>query len=260
MRSTLLQPFATSHQSEKCERCESSLDFDIAFAYQPIVDLSKRAIFGREALVRTPQGGSAASVLARVNEQNQYIFDQACRVEAIKGAAALGMEELLMINFLPNAVYEPAACISRTLEAARACDFPSHRIVFEVSEREQVLDRTHLVNIFKEYRRYGFRTAIDDFGAGYAGLNLLAEYQPDIVKVDMELVRDIDGSVAKQAIVNGIIGICKELNVEIIAEGIESIAERDFLYAAGINLMQGYLFCRPAFKALGSIDPESWVA
>ena len=110
------------------------------------------------------------------------------------------------------------------------------------------MDRPHLVNIFREYRRFGFRTAIDDFGAGYAGLNLLAEYQPDIVKIDMDLVRGIDTSQPKQAIVKGIVSICAALKVRVLAEGIETTAERDFLSSTGIDLMQGYLFCKPAFQ------------
>ncbi len=126
-----------------------------------------------------------------------------------------------------------------------------------MTEGEQVADRAHLVNIFREYRRFGFSTAIDDFGAGYAGLNLLAEFQPDIVKIDMELVRDVDSSRAKQAIVRGIVSICAALDVRVLAEGIETPAERDFLRGTGIELMQGYLFCRPAFRAIGEIAPGS---
>ena len=128
-----------------------------------------------------------------------------------------------------------------------------------MTEGEQVQDRPHLVNIFREYRRFGFRTAIDDFGAGYAGLNLLSEYQPDIRKIDMDLIRNIDTSKAKQAIVIGIVSICAALNVRVLAEGIETTAERDFLHNAGIDLMQGYLFCKPALQAIGVIEPGAWV-
>ena len=119
-------------------------------------------------------------------------------------------------------------------------------------------DRPHLVNIFKEYRRFGFHTAIDDFGAGYAGLNLLSEYQPDIIKIDMDLVRGIDRDLPRQAIVIGIVGICKALNIKVLAEGIETRAERDFLNASGIALMQGYWFSKPVFKGLGTIPDEAW--
>ncbi len=168
------------------------------------------------------------------------------------------MNVALSINFLPNAVYRPEACIQSTFEAARTHRFPVEQIIFEVTEGEEVADRPHLVNIFNEYRRFGFRTAIDDFGAGYAGLSLLAEYQPHIVKIDMELVRGVNASKPKQAIVAGIVSMCHALGVSPLAEGIETPAERDFLRGAGIDLMQGYLFCKPAFQALGSVDPLAW--
>ncbi|MFJ7566808.1 EAL domain-containing protein [Herminiimonas sp. NPDC097707] len=253
-------PTEPSSSAAGCRECkkETDLGFDFLFAYQPIVDVRTRSIYAHEALVRGPNGESAYSVLSQVTDANRYSFDQACRVEAIRGAAALGMKELLSINFLPNAVYRPEACIRSTFEAARLYDFPIEQIIFEVTEGEQVTDRPHLVNIFREYRRFGFRTAIDDFGAGYAGLGLLADYQPDIIKIDMELVRGIDSSKPKQAIVHGIVSICAALNVRVLAEGIETSAERDFLYSAGIDLMQGYLFCKPAFQAIGIIEPSSW--
>ncbi len=108
------------------------------------------------------------------------------------------MQELLSINFLPNAVYRPEACIQSTFKAARQYGFPIERIIFEVTEGEEVMDRPHLVDIFREYTRFGFSTAIDDFGAGYAGLTLLSEFQPDIIKIDMELVRNIDTSLASK--------------------------------------------------------------
>ena len=243
-----------------CAQCKKAepLPFDFIFAYQPIVELSTRSIYAHEALVRGPNGESAWSVLSQVNDDNRYAFDQACRVAAIKGAAELGMQGYLSINFLPNAVYRPEACIRSTFDAARQYNFPTERIIFEVTEGEQIQDRPHLVNIFREYRRFGFQTAIDDFGAGYAGLNLLAEYQPHIVKIDMDLVRGIDNNAAKQAIVRGVVAICRDLDIKVLAEGIETVAERDCLRGAGIDLMQGYLFCRPALQAVGVIDPASW--
>jgi EAL domain-containing protein (putative c-di-GMP-specific phosphodiesterase class I) len=251
------------HQSSTgkgCQQCGKAqpLDFDFTFAYQPIVDVAARSIYAHEALVRGPAGESAYSVLAKVNDVNRYSFDQACRVKAVKGAAELKMPGFLSINFLPNAVYRPEACIQSTFEAARLYNFPIERIIFEVTEAEQVIDRPHLVNIFREYRRFGFSTAIDDFGAGYAGLNLLAEYQPDIIKIDMDLIRNIDQNLPRQSIVKGIVAICHDLGIRVVAEGIETKAERDFLHGIGVRLMQGYLFCKPAFQSLGKIDPAAW--
>src|SRR5690242_9518525 len=119
-----------------CGKCKSSgeLEFELAFAYQPIVDIETRTIFAHEALVRGPNGEGAWSVLSQVTDENRYQFDQACRVQAIKGAAALGMRESLSINFLPNAVYQPAACIQSTFAAAREYGFPIENIIFEVTE------------------------------------------------------------------------------------------------------------------------------
>lgn len=247
-------------QESACTGCMGSAEFDIEFeyAYQPIVEFSNQSIYAYEALVRGPQGESAASVLSQVNDSNRYRFDQACRMKAVEGAAHLGMTELLSINFLPNAVYRPEVCIRSTFAAARKHNFPIEKIIFEVTEGEHIQDRPHLVNIFKAYRSFGFQTAIDDFGAGYAGLNLLAEYQPDLIKIDMDLVRNIDQDKPRQAIVAGIAAICKNLNIRVLAEGIETRAERDFLLSSGITLMQGYWFAKPGFKTLPKIADSAW--
>ncbi|MFZ6818422.1 EAL domain-containing protein [Undibacterium sp. Ji22W] len=239
-------------------RNDSAFELEFDFAYQPIVDFASRTIFAHEALVRGLNGEGAASILAQVNDNNRYRFDQLCRVKAVQGAARLGMKEFLSINFLPNAVYKPEVCIQTTFEAAREHQFPIERIIFEVTEGERVQDRPHLVNIFRQYHDFGFKTAIDDFGAGYAGLNLLSEYQPDIIKIDMDLVRGIDTQHARQAIVKGIASICLELQIKVLAEGIETREERDFLSSIGISLMQGYWFCKPVFQGLGVIPTAAW--
>jgi len=246
--------------TKACTACRNDEPFELEFeyAYQPIVNLSTRSIYAHEALVRGPNGESAASILAKINDGNRYRFDQLCRSKAVEGAARLNMKEFLSINFLPNAVYRPEVCIRSTFDAAKKFNFPIEKIIFEVTEGERVEDRPHLVNIFNEYRRFGFRTAIDDFGAGYAGLNLLSEYQPDILKIDMDLVRGIDHNLPRQAIVIGIVHICKALNIKVLAEGIETRAERDFLIDAGIELMQGYWFSKPVFQGLGSIPDAAW--
>ncbi|MER1941514.1 MULTISPECIES: EAL domain-containing protein [unclassified Castellaniella] len=222
-------------------------------AFQPIVDVRSREVFAYEALVRGLDGSGAPHILSQLNDDNRYQFDQACRVKAVRLAAQLEMSCYVSINFLPNAVYEPAACIRATLEAAQKHQFPSHRLIFEITENERVVDKNHLKRILEEYRRRGFKTSIDDFGAGYSGLNLLAEFQPDIVKIDMELVRDIDTNRVRQAIVKGILGVCEALSIEVIAEGVETLAEYQTLRAMGIYYFQGFLFAKPAFEQLPAI-------
>jgi len=260
-------PISASHfapldeaRPEACNACSAGppLGFRFSYAYQPIVDLSDRSVWGYEALVRGPNGESAASVLDQLTEAMRYRFDQACRVKAIKGAAELGISQRLSINFLPNAIYKPEVCIRTTLEAARTHGFALERIVFEATEGEVVSDGRWLAEILREYKRTGFLTAIDDFGAGYAGLNLLADFQPDIVKLDMALVRGVDASRPRQAIARGVLLMCHELGIRVLAEGIETPGERDFFLHHGVTLMQGYLFGRPAFQAAGAVDPQAW--
>ncbi|MGZ8251557.1 MAG: EAL domain-containing protein [Methylophilaceae bacterium] len=255
------QPTAPEQTRSGCASCKSSpeLDFEFEYAFQPIVDFKNRSIYAHEALIRGPNGESAYSVLSKVNNDNAYRFDQACRVKAVKTAAELKLKGFLSINFMPNAVYRPELCISTTLAAAKKYNFPATNIIFEFTETEQIKDTQHLLNIVTEYNKLGFKTAIDDFGAGFAGLNLLAQFQPDIVKVDMELLRNIDSSKSRQSIVKALTTMCDELDVTILAEGVETKAERDFLLGLGINLFQGYLFCKPAFKSEGTITPEAWL-
>ncbi len=253
-------PTSLTSPHQRCVGCQQSeaLGFDFSFAYQPIVDLRDRSIFAHEALVRGTHGEGALSVLDQVNDSNRYRFDQRCRTQAIAGAAALGMQSYLSINFMPNAVYRPELCIRSTLEAARAHNFPLDRLIFETLENEHVDNYRHLTNILREYREFGFKTAIDDFGAGYSGLNLLADFQPDLIKLDMALIRDVDQDRVRQVIVQGIVTICEQLGITVIAEGIESAGERDFLSNCGIFLMQGYWFAKPAFKALAEVSPQAW--
>ena len=259
-------PIATSNfvplisDPSECSNCATpqSLGFRFSYAYQPIVDASKRQIYAHEALVRGAEGEPAHTILSRINEDNRYRFDQACRVKSIKLASELGMEERLSINFLPNAIYKPELCIRSTLEAARTHDFAIERIIFEATEGDAIEDGKRLAAILSEYKRTGFLTAIDDFGAGYAGLNLLADFQPDIIKLDMALVRGVDASRSRQAITRGVLRICFELDIVVIAEGVETAAERDFFFDEGVTLMQGYLFGRPTFESLGTIAEASW--
>ena len=249
-----------SFEALGCSDCRNRnpLAVPITMAFQPIVDIAARSIFGYEALMRGADGQGAGEMLAMVDENNRYAVDQTCRVTAIDLASRLGLEGMLSINFLPGAVYKPETCIRATLEAATEMRFPTERLMFEVTEGEEVIDRAHLKNIFVEYRRQGFTTAIDDFGAGHSGLNLLADFQPDIIKLDMALTRDVDQDRVRRAIVAGIVRICEDLSIKIIAEGIETPTECLALQDEGITLFQGYLFARPGFRALPEVPASVW--
>ncbi len=237
-----------------CEGCREdlALPFQFKMAFQPIVDVSEGRVWGYEALVRGVNGESAYSILSQVSDDIRYRFDQAARVMAIETAGRLfpGDDIRLSINFMPNAVYEPSACIQKSLAAARRANFPHQNLMFEFTENERMQDIGHVRRIIEAYRKLGFWTALDDFGAGYAGLGLLAQLQPDLIKIDMELLRNIHLSHAKQAIIAGLVAIARALDIHVLAEGVENDMELNVLRAAGISLFQGYYFAKPSLMSL----------
>lgn len=239
-----------------CNNCadKGSLDFDFTMAFQPIVNCQSKQIFSYEALVRGLNNESAFSIISKVNDDNRYLFDQLCRVKAIALASKLNLDSMLSINFLPNAIYKPERCIRTTLEAAKQYNFPIEKIMFEFTEVEKIEDSELIKSIVDYYRKLGFITAIDDFGSGYSGLGLLADFQTNIVKFDMDLIRNIHQHKARQAIIRNCLTMFRELNITPLAEGIETIEEMQWLHDAGIELMQGYLFAKPGFEFLPQVD------
>lgn len=254
--------FGETPHPRPCADCQGDqrLDFEVRMAFQPIVDARDRSIYGYEALVRTADGGGAAEVLARVEPEQLYRFDQTCRVKAIVTAAELGLRKRLFINFFPNAVYQPATCIRLTLRAAQMTGFPTENLVFEAAESEQVSDQAHVLRIFNDYRSRGFQTAIDDFGAGYAGLSGLTDFQPDLIKLDMGLIRGIDADPVRQAIVAGVVRIGSGIGSTLLVEGVETAAEYRTLRGIGIDLFQGYLFGKPALERLDTVGEDTWAS
>jgi EAL domain-containing protein (putative c-di-GMP-specific phosphodiesterase class I) len=242
----------------RCSACKDGvhIPFPFSMAFQPIVDMDTSTVFAYEALVRGPAGQGAPWVLDQVTEENRYAFDQNCRVQALRLAAQVGIEQtgaLLSINFMPGAVYSAAACIQLTLKTAREIGFPCDRLIFEMTEHEEVTDRNKLREIAAEYQSQGFKIAIDDFGAGFSGLNLLADFPCDIIKLDMALTRGLDHRPRALKIVRHAVALASSLGTIVVAEGIETLDELLAVRDCGISLMQGYLFARPAFEALPSI-------
>lgn len=244
-----------------CSGCRDGEDFDIPFtmAYQPIVDVEVGRPFAYEALVRGVDGSGALSVLSRVNETNRYSFDQACRVMAIEGAISAGLlntDARLSINFLPNAVYSPLACIQLTLRTAGQAGLPRDRLIFEFTENEQMGSPQHVMSIIETYKKIGFSVAIDDFGAGHSGLDMFARFAPDEVKLDMSLIRSIDTDLRRRAIVRSVVSMCEDLDTLLIAEGIETEAEACVLRQLGIRFHQGFWYAKPEIGRLPDIIPR----
>lgn len=248
------------NHAARCTRCERALDFDFTMAFQPIIDIEAGRPFAYEALVRGPAGESAYSILSKVDGSRLYSFDQACRVRAIELAHALGCTAMVSINFLPNAVYEPETCIQATLKTAAKVGWPQSQLMFEIIETEAVTDREHMQNIVESYRAMGFTTALDDFGSGHANLDLLVELRPDVIKLDRELVREINDNPRRRILVETVVWLAGQLDIRLVAEGVETVDEAAWLYYHGIRLQQGYYFARPGLEQLPVCTAERLAA
>jgi EAL domain-containing protein (putative c-di-GMP-specific phosphodiesterase class I) len=233
-------------------------DPNFTFAFQPIVDTKAREVLSYEALIRGPSNQPAYQILHQVPGDRMHLFDEKARTEAISLATRLGITCDLNLNFLPRSLYASTTAVLSTIEAANRNRLPISRIVLEVTEGEVIVDTAHFAELINEYRGLGVKLAIDDFGAGYSGLNLLVNFQPDQIKLDMFLVRGIDGHGPRQAIVRAIDQVCGDLGIDVIAEGVETIEEHEWLANHGVRLFQGYLFAKPGFESFPPVHyPES---
>ncbi len=224
-------------------------------AFQPIFDLRSGRVAAHECLMRSEFEGRRifpGELIATARATGLlFHLDRAARVMSLRnaaerGAAGPGVTSDLFVNFNPTSIYNPAACLQTTVREAERCGIPRERIVFEVVESDDVADRDHLLNILRYYRKEGFRVALDDLGSGYGSLNLLTEIHPDVVKLDMALVRNVDADPVRAAVVRHLLDLARSLGITSVVEGVETPAERDFLRAAGADLVQGYLYARPA--------------
>ncbi|SNT30882.1 EAL domain, c-di-GMP-specific phosphodiesterase class I (or its enzymatically inactive variant) [Granulicella rosea] len=225
----------------------------VTMAFQPIVDVRGDRIVAYEALARGLQREPAQALLGGLSLEQLHLMDGDCRSAAIDWAGRLGLMQTradLCINFSPNSVLETAEGLSGLAELAAKARIPLDRIVLEITEMERIRDHEQLRALFEPYRTQGLRTAIDDFGAGYAGLSMLAAFQPDILKIDIELTRRIHERWPSQTIVKSILQVCRDLDIDVIAEGIEQEAEFDTLYTLGVRKFQGFYFGRPGFERL----------
>ena len=235
----------------------SLLSFDIAFshAFQPIVDIEARQVTSYEVLVRGVNNEPAGDVFKNVSTEELYFLDQYSRERALRLAASLGVDCRLNLNFSPGAiVYDNCAFLRETRACAKSVGLSPKQIVPEITEEEAFREHEHLVEAINEFRKNGVVFAIDDFGAGYAGLNMLAEIQPEFLKLDMALVRNINENGPRQSIVRAISDVCLDLGIDTIAEGVETVGELEFLRKCGINLFQGYLLSKPCFEGLSTIS------
>lgn len=210
---------------------------------QPIVDMKRVSIFAYEALCRGMDGERYPELLGQIDPDLTSKFDERIMIRGLQLAATLRLESMgakISLNM------GPATGLNRAyvLREANRLGIKPSSIVIELTEGVR-MDPVRLARIIVGYRSAGVVVALDDFGGGYAGLNVLATCVPDVLKIDRELIRNIHSSPLKKTIVGAFADVCRRLNVEIVAEGVETIAEVDALLSMGINLMQGYFFAHP---------------
>ena len=227
---------------------------DCRFAFQPIVDPFSRRIAAYEALIRTPTGGAPEEYFAAFGGDAIYRADIQSKSLAFNLASKLGLgQHTLTINLLPMSLVTVPDAVDFLLAEIHASGLIPEQIVVEVTENEIISRADAFTAEVRKLKAAGISLALDDFGAGFAGLSLLAKFQPDKIKIDREIICDVHKSGPKQAIVHAIIKCCASLEIAVVAEGVEKAEEWMWLEAAGINQFQGYLFARPALNGFPSI-------
>ena len=223
--------------------------------FQPIIDIKNNSIYGYELLSRGLKAdGTMMPPMEMFNlaaESGLTLnLDQQARETAIINAAKENITQKLFINFLPNIIYDPNICFKTTIDLIHKYNFQPYNIIFEVVESEEIKDMNHLISILDFYREKGFRIALDDLGSGYSSLNNLSKLYPDYIKIDMQIIRGIHKDTLKQAIFEALVAMAKKSHIYILAEGVETKDELDFVVSKGVDLVQGYYFCKPSEKPL----------
>lgn len=212
-------------------------------AYQPIVSWRGRKVFSYEALFRTAaKDVNGPMEMLELAERTHALFDvgRAIRARVAHDAEHLAKDVLLFVNLHPSDLDDPELYQAHAPLARYA-----PRVVLEITERASLGHVEDQLSRVAALRALGYRVAIDDLGAGYAGLTTFAQVQPEFVKLDGSLVRRIENDRARQVVVGSMMGVASDLGTHVIAEAIETVAERRMLEQLGVDLMQGYLFCRP---------------
>lgn len=224
------------------------------FALQPIVEPSEGKISSLEALIRSNDGGSPEHFFKTLDQDKIYEVDLQTKKYAFALAEKLGIgSHKIAVNLLPMSLVNVPGAVEFLVDQISLHGLQPEQVVIEVTENEMISGFNKFNSAIKRLRGEGIGLAINDFGSGYAGLSLLTRFQPDKIKIDREIVSNIHLSGAKQAIVRSIVSCCTDLEITLVAEGIEKLEEWCWLESAGIRRFQGFLFARPQLNGVGDI-------
>ncbi|KGA33994.1 diguanylate phosphodiesterase [Pectobacterium brasiliense] len=229
---------------------------DCSFAFQPIIDPLSRQIVSLEALIRPPSGELPHTYFEGLTDDEAYETDLKSKKVAFAMAAALQLgEQSLSINLRPMTLVKIPQAVNFLLQEIQINGLVPEQIIIEFTETEVISRFDEFTDAVRLLKAAGIRVAIDHFGAGFAGLLLLAQFQPDRIKINRDLIKDVHKSGSRQAIVQAIIKCCTSLEISVSAVGIEKPEERMWLESAGVSLFQGYLFAKPE---IGTIPAVAW--
>jgi EAL domain-containing protein (putative c-di-GMP-specific phosphodiesterase class I) len=225
------------------------LDRQVTSVYEPIVTVESKTVYGYEALARGPVGTDlhAPLVLFGLAEQEDLVFelDCLCRASGLKGAVGLPGGTKLFLNIRPTTIHDPNFRAERLIRTLRECELSPSDVVFEVSEQESISNFEAFKEIRDYYRDLGFRFALDDTGAGYAGLEALVEISPDYIKVDRSFVSGVDLDPVRRTMLGALQTVAEKTGAQLIAEGLDTLEELETLSELGIPFGQGWLFGKP---------------
>jgi len=226
----------------------------VSFAFQPIVDPFACEIVSLEALLRGPQGELPLDYFSRLSRDEVYLTDIRSKKIAFAQAKQLGIEGLtLSINLLPMSLVEVPDAVPFLLNEIEAQGLVPEQIMVEFTENEVISRLDEFEAAIKQLKAAGISLALDDFGAGFAGLSLLTRIQPDKIKIDRNIISGVHKSGPKQAIIHAILKCCSSLEISVIAEGIEQPEEWMWLEAAGVSQFQGFLFAKPKLNGIAAV-------
>jgi EAL domain-containing protein (putative c-di-GMP-specific phosphodiesterase class I) len=234
----------------RCDLQEVLLADRLSTVFQPVVDLRQRTVLGYEALSRGPAGSVYQMPLRlfEMAEQADLVFelDRKCRRRAFLSADSLPSSAKLFVNVYPSAMYDPEFQGTSLVRLVQSHGLSPERVVLEITEKSAIENYEVFAEALSELTSLGFSTAVDDVGAGYSGLEKIAHLNPQYLKFDRELIRDIDSSYIRREMTRALKSFADSIGSAIIAEGIERQGELDALIELGVDYGQGYLLGRPA--------------
>jgi EAL domain-containing protein (putative c-di-GMP-specific phosphodiesterase class I) len=203
------------------------------------MNFSEKSLYGYHALPKNEGIEDEDFALPLLSNYSDFEFDQDTLLQAIRMASMLKLQGMLCLDLIPRTAFQAEVLANKIADFANKFNFAAERIMVLISERQQFVDQEHLNDIFKAFKNKGFITVMNNFGAGFSGLNRLADCQPEVIRLDSSLTRNIENDRVKKSILSALIQVCKALSISMIAEGIESKEQLDFLYSEGVNLFQG---------------------